>query len=92
MWVAYSGENEGKGVCVGESCCCCVIAGCLNAALHGLLLQVLDELEEAMQGPLGLDALCGTRKLGTLARPRRLEMAAALNRLRSATFHQRRSS
>lgn len=51
-------------------------------------MQVLDELEAGMQGPLGLDALCPSRKMGSLARPRRLEMAAALNRLRTASFQQ----
>ncbi len=53
-----------------------------------LLTQMLDGLEAHMDGHTGMDALCPTRKLGNMARPRRLELAAALNRLRSAQFLQ----
>jgi hypothetical protein len=36
----------------------------------------------------GLDALAGRSKPGNLARPRRFELAAAINRLRSARLRQ----
>ena len=47
--------------------------------------QMLDMIEEAFaQG--GLDVLSADRLMGNLARPRRFEIAAALNRVRSAAF------
>ncbi|KAI8472241.1 MAG: hypothetical protein J3K34DRAFT_213442 [Monoraphidium minutum] len=46
------------------------------------LVQLLDELEAAIDEK-GLDALSPRQLLGSYARPRRFEVAAALNRLRS---------
>lgn len=59
----------------------------LLGAWKGLLLtEILNKMEEEMdQG--GLDAISGG-KPGNLARPRRFEIAAALNRLRSAQLKQ----
>lgn len=51
------------------------------------LAQVLDCLDASMD-TYGLDALGGLEMLGDLARPRRIEIAAAINRLRSATLRQ----
>ncbi len=56
-----------------------------NERLGGeTLTQVLDRLEAAMDSD-GLDALTGPPR-GDLARPRRFELAAAINRLRSVRF------
>ncbi|GAB4823091.1 hypothetical protein N2152v2_010137 [Parachlorella kessleri] len=51
------------------------------------LRQVLDQLEEDMDRE-GVDALAGRSKPGNLARPRRFELAAAFNRLRTAQLRQ----
>jgi predicted ABC-class ATPase len=52
------------------------------------LSKVLDVLEAALDGPNGLDALAapGFPFVGNYARPRRQEVAAALNRLRASSF------
>lgn len=51
------------------------------------LTQVLDALEAEMD-ERGVDALAGRAKPGNLARPRRFELAAAVNRLRTAQLRQ----
>lgn len=51
------------------------------------LSQLLDALEAEMDAQ-GVDALAGRSKPGNLARPRRFELAAALNRLRTAQVRQ----
>jgi predicted ABC-class ATPase len=53
------------------------------------LSLLLDQLEQAFDSPTGLDVLFPPDRLrGNCARPRRFEIAAAINRLRSATFSQ----
>ena len=55
------------------------------------LAQLLDLLDADMDGPGGLDALAGGGRAqpgGNLARPRRFELAAAINRLRTAQLCQ----
>ncbi|KAL4436891.1 hypothetical protein ABPG75_004030 [Micractinium tetrahymenae] len=51
------------------------------------LADLLDWLEAAMDEQ-GVDALAGRSKSGNLARPRRFELAAAINRLRTAQLQQ----
>lgn len=60
-----------------------------GAAYRGApLARLLDALEAEMDAE-GVDALAGGRgKPGNLARPRRFELAAALNRLRTAQIRQ----
>ena len=72
------GEIVRRGMCV----CVCVWAlsaparrGSRNSSPPATLLQ-------------GVDALAGRAKPGNLARPRRFELAAAINRLRTATLRQ----
>lgn len=50
--------------------------------------QLMDKLEELMNVE-GLDTF-HSRRLGSLARPRRFEIAAALNRLRSLQVKQKK--
>ena len=51
------------------------------------LASLLDHLEEAFDSPQGLDVLFSPGRLrGNCARPRRFEIAAAINRLRLAKF------
>lgn len=52
------------------------------------LAEVLDWLDAAFDADAGMDVLDSTRFEGGWARPRRFEIAAALNRLRSAEFTQ----
>ena len=65
----------------------------LNKAIanDGLTVSnLLRHLDEAFDGPSGLDVLFrGGRIRGNLARPRKFEIAAAINRLRSAHFHHK---
>lgn len=62
--------------------------GAGGAAYRGRsLAQLLDTLEAEME-EAGVDALAGRAKPGNLARPRRYEIAAALNRLRTARIQQ----
>lgn len=51
------------------------------------LSQLLDTIEAEMDAA-GLDALTGGSRPGDLARPRRFELAAAINRLRTAQLRQ----
>eukprot|EP00741_Cyanophora_paradoxa_P016545 tig00020927_g15975.t1 len=61
----------------------------LPAAPGCTVRAALDALEAAMEGARGLDALSRAPHPGALARPRRAELAAALNRLRSLRASQR---
>lgn len=59
-----------------------------GGALRGAsLAQMLDRLEKEMDSG-GVDVLSNGSKVGNLARPRRFEIAAAVNRLRSAEMEQ----
>ena len=60
--------------------------------LRGLsLAQMLDRLDREIDNG-GVDVLSGGNKVGNLARPRRFEIAAAVNRLRSAEMRQVKNS
>lgn len=50
--------------------------------------ELLRDLDRALDGGAGLDALRPGWRLGNLARPRKLELAAALSRLRGLTVPQ----
>lgn len=53
--------------------------------------QVLSQVESLFQtGSAGMDALSKDRVVGNYALPRKFEIAAALNRIRSAEFRSRR--
>ncbi|KAL4432541.1 hypothetical protein ABPG77_000478 [Micractinium sp. CCAP 211/92] len=58
-----------------------------GAARGRSLAQLLDLLEAGMDEQ-GVDSLAGRSKPGNLARPRRFELAAAINRLRIAQLRQ----
>lgn len=55
------------------------------------LREILDELEGEMDSK-GLDILTSGSAPGSLSRPRKFEIAAAINRLRSASFQQHGTS
>lgn len=52
------------------------------------IASIVSGLEQQMDGPAGLDAVAAGR--GDCARPRGLEIAAALNRVRSLRVRQQR--
>ena len=53
------------------------------------LASVLDEIEALMDSDEGLDAVAQFSHPGNLSRPRRAEMAAAINRLRTLRVEQK---
>ena len=55
----------------------------------GELRTLLQQLDAVLERD-GLDALAPGAHIGVYARPRAFEIAAAINRLRTATFHQSR--
>ncbi|KAL0587571.1 hypothetical protein ABG067_002867 [Albugo candida] len=54
------------------------------------LNQLLESFEEEAEKNQSLDFVSSLRKPGFYTRPRRLELAAAINRLRTAAFQQQR--
>ena len=67
-----------------QACCAALPALARRCGPAATLSGLLDALEADLDAR-GLDVLNGA-KAGDLARPRRFEMAAALNRLRTAAF------
>ena len=56
-----------------------------SAGGDGRLRTMLETLDETMDRE-GMDALAPGAHIGVFARPRRFELAAAMNRLRTARF------
>ena len=80
IWTPRLAETGPRYRAIAEA-----ILSLTNERLGGeTLTQVLDRLEAAMDSD-GLAALTGPPR-GDLARARRFELAAAINRLRSAAF------
>ncbi|KAF0700276.1 Aste57867_9184 [Aphanomyces stellatus] len=70
-----------------------VLSGNLVREMDGRrsIPELLDLVEQTLDQS-GLDAIAGDKSCGLYARPRRFEIAAALNRVRSATFHRATTS
>lgn len=69
-----------------------LMQGMLGPWWGAALPAMLDLLEAEIDGPDGLDVLAGgIFKPGNLSRPRRYEIAAAVNRLRCAVITQQRT-
>ena len=62
---------------------CLLQRSVLSRAGTTTLPQLLDHIEEALGTPAGLDSLAPGSFMGNYVRPRRVELAAAVNRLRS---------
>lgn len=66
----------------------CILFLARRGRVSSSLSAELAELDTLFDGANGLDVLCGSRLHGCYARPRRFEVAAALNRFRSMSFGQ----
>jgi predicted ABC-class ATPase len=86
--IALAGVEQLVGVsqtrAVGEAMHWLVRQGHLDG--KSTITQLLAHVEAALDSPAGLDAIALRPHTGNLARPRRFEIAAAMNRLRSATW------